>query len=353
LSLDFSHLAQWFGNRSLHEIIDRFGRPDQLHQWTYQFPNPFKWEISNYSIQLTTGLNTHRPLNGLEATEYGYITVISDNDKDLGDWLSDIINPLEQLLQIAILAPVELRRVRIVYQDELGNYEMGERDTGASDLVVNKLVDSVGKERLLWDHEILFHPRDLTNEIVAAFLDVNSNQARARRLFLAYDRALATPNDRFLSYVRMLENFHRAINPIHPAEQDAYEVRLKGFLQGHSEADKEFFAGKLNFGYEPSLPDRINSLRAPWRNLLVEIVGTRQFLGEEVTRIVKHRHFLAHQLDETQRQFSGSTLRRVNMFMGALFRLRLLNEVGFSVEQSGEILRGTEIFNSLVHAYRA
>jgi len=27
LSLDFSHLAQWFGNRSLDEIVDRLGRP--------------------------------------------------------------------------------------------------------------------------------------------------------------------------------------------------------------------------------------------------------------------------------------------------------------------------------------
>jgi len=347
LGIEFSHLLQWYGRSGLRSGYELHGQLPHEFTISYQFPDPISWRIPGYSVKIGSGLRTGRPSNGFQFREYAYFKIRADLEKPIDAWITEIVSPLQSLLNIAILRHVNVEALRPIFTDEAGDVEEGEPDRATSQLIVNRPISDLGGSNRLGDEEILFQAEDLTEKVVRSFLDTQSKQAQVREQFLAYEQELMAHDDRFLSYVRLLESMHRRMFPIPSSEVTDYRNRIDLILLGMAQENQEFIRGRLKYGYEPGLPERLHALSKPWKGLISSLFGGKQQFAEELGRIARHRDFLAHQLEESARQYNSPRLARVNLLLTAIFRLNVLLDVGFTSTEAGAILRKTHVFSRL------
>jgi len=324
---------------------------DLLRQtWTYEYPEPFEWQIPGYSVSLRSGLNQTHDWETLRAVEYGYFTIKADSTKLLTAWVQDVVDPLHEMLKFGIFAPVRITRIRPLFADEAANAELGTLDSYSSDLIVNRPQTELEDTRSARSTDMLFKAEHITNDILANLMDPNSQMNQIRTRFLTYEQSPLTRDDFFLAYVRQLESLHRVLFPV-PAEEQKFAERLDGITQRLSDKDGELVSGRMTYAYEPSLSARLHRLAKPWKPTLASVVGSKALLGAEIDNVGDHRNFLAHELPESRRVFSGRRLRRVTLFLMVLARLVALQQAGFDVSLAENVVTDTELYNEFRTQY--
>lgn len=345
MGIEFTHLLQWFGTKGLRQTTE-WGEADGLRSvtWNYSHPPSIEWNVREYSVSLSTGLHTKGPWNGIDAYEYGYMKIRSEQPRTLAAWLSEIVQPIESLLNIAILATVNTEKVRLTFDDEIGAKDANSLNYLSSELVVNRRQSNVRTVGRLSNEDFLFKAVDVNDDILTNFLDIQSNQRSTYEQFLLFEREPMIPDERFLAYVRLLESLHRQFFPVNPMDITKHQDRTERILTVVHQDDLSLVDRLMRFGYEPSLNNRLHQLTKPWKSLLMGAYGERKHIADEITRVTKHRNYLAHKLDEDQRQFFGDEIERANLFLTVLFRLNVLLATGFTTEQSCNIMRQSNLY---------
>jgi len=352
MSIEISHLLPWYGRSGLEYEVEFVASALAQVQWSFRHPETFTWGARGYSLTLGSGIDVQRPTNGIAAQERAAFKVRATVQIPLHTWISEVVTPLLSLMRIAVWKDVAIKRIRPVFVDQLGDPLTGGLDETSCDLVLNRQSMNNGEEPFLSDEDLLFRAADLTDDILAGFIDVDSQQGQIREMFLTYEMEAMTGDDRFLSYVRLLESMHRRLFPPTKSEKAAYANRLEMMLQGLSPADQKLVAGRMKFGYEPGLVSRLHALCKPWRVMMREIHGGRQQLSEELERIAKHRNYLAHQLTDDERQYDERQVANANLLLTVIFRLNVLKDVGFDVGRAEEVVRKSTFFIRYVNRHR-
>lgn len=340
--MEFSHLLQWYGKRGLIWHVVQ-GPGDELEQsWTYSPPDDMRWHASRCSFTLSSALQSRsKTVTGVVLYERAYLTACTERARSIDDWMDEVVKPFESLLNAALLVPVTLHKLKVAFGDEDAQGSAHQAPGGeTAELIVNRRLPTpnVQEDRLLRIEEMLFQAEDLTSSVLERFLDVGSKQSRIRSQFFAYENEKMSPDDRFLSYIRLLESMHRREHPVSEDKIEEFKARIERICSHLSVRDAELIRGRMRFGYEPGLATRLHALAKPWRSMLADVMDGKQGVAGEFDRIAKQRDYLAHLLDESNRQLDGDSLIAAILLLAMLFRLNVLADVGFSSEQAADIM---------------
>jgi hypothetical protein len=349
---EYSGLIEWLQLGGItRSFQERDGEMTEV-SWSYSYPKLLEWEVDDLRLTGNTGLDSKNPRHGFSATEYGYVKIVAGAERSISAWVSDVVLPIRDMLRLAMLPEVNIEGVRAIFPDQLGNAEAGTRDDVSCELIVNGQFATGEAKASIWEHDYLFRAKNLTNEVLERFLDRDSNRVQLRETFLASEHELMYDSNRFLTYVRILESLHRRLFPVSEEEKAAFQASVDVILESVPEEYKELVSRNLMFAYEPPLPERLHALIKPWKPLLAPVFGGKLELADEINRIARERNVSAHLLEDSERKFDPDGLRRANHFLGVAIRLVVLQDIGFTVEQAGEIVKNTRLFSELTHLYK-
>lgn len=168
--------------------------------------------------------------------------------------------------------------------------------------------------------------------------------------YLIQDDAHSYADTRFISMAQALEAFHRRTSDSTKWPKDEYNNKVSAIIEACPHGDKEWLKGKLNFGNEITLAERLGQMFAPY----VEAFGG----GESVRNIIKltkdTRNYHAHyDAKGAKKAAKGSALVALTFRLQALFALCILVRLGFSPEEavkltkSGALARLIQIANNI------
>jgi hypothetical protein len=121
---------------------------------------------------------------------------------------------------------------------------------------------------------------------------------------------------KFLALAQGLETYHRRTS--------------KNLIKQCPEKNKDLLSGRLNYGNELSLRQRIKNIIDPFKKL----IGTRQERDKLITTIVATRNYLTHYDKSLEsKAVSGRDLWWLCLKMEAIFQLHLLQVLGFTQEE--------------------
>lgn len=351
IQIRVSHLLRWLGKRGLIGTYTTTGGSPHSVDWNYTYPPSIEWNIPGFQVTLAGGLEPSHEWDKLEAFEYGYFTVRADQSMSIQDWYIRIITPLHEMLKYAVFETVSLGQIRLLLPEDAGEPTGGSHDFYRAELVVNSYQPEQSTISSTFGPEILFTAKDISDAVLQRFLDLDSPTQSIRDRLTYYEQTQMPKNDFFLSYVRLLESFHRRLNPISQAEIEAYKQRLAAMAAQLSDEDGEFVAGRLKLAYEPGLSSRLHHLARPWKTRFKLSFGGQAILGPELEKIARHRNFLAHELSEDERVLTGRSLNRANGLLRVVARLAALSDCGFTDEQAWDAVSTTRLFENIVRQY--
>lgn len=353
ISVRYSHLLRWLGTRGLIGSFDQIDGTMVNARWNYGFPPSFDWSLNGYAFSLRGGMDQNSDWGVLNAQEYGYFNVKSESPKSVAEWHREIITPLHEMLRFAFFNPVDRGTVKLLLPEDVDADDSDGPDFFRAELVINEVPESFETTRKDRHPEMLFHAEQLTSGVFEHFLDVESPTRTLRQRFGLYERTRMGVDDFFLSYVRLIESFHRMLNPVSQNKISEHTERLMSITMKLDVDDASFVLGRLEFGYEPSLNGRINQLLKPWRTKprLKAVVRGGATLSKEIEDIARHRNFLAHELPDDQRVLKGERLRRACLFLMIVSRLIVLEDAGFTSDEAWDAVNGTDLMTRLKSAF--
>ena len=149
--------------------------------------------------------------------------------------------------------------------------------------------------------------------------------------FLAQTGSHITAEDRFVSLVQGIEVFHRRGSNEKQMRETEFKDLVDSFISTCPDDKKSWLKDRLKYGNELSLRQRIKRIIQPYH----KIIGRRQARKELIEDIVNTRNYLTHYDSHLEvRTAKGKNLMFISDVIESLFRLELLQLIGFSVEQS-------------------
>ena len=153
--------------------------------------------------------------------------------------------------------------------------------------------------------------------------------------FLAKMGAQQYLEDRFLALVQGLEAYHRRTSNEKQMDEAEFEELVKNLIDQCPEEKKEWLRGKLRYGNEVSLRNRIKRMIEPFK----DTIGTSKERRELIESIIVTRNYLTHyDLSLESKAVKDEDLWPLCLKVELLFQLQFFQLIGFSREQIDFIL---------------
>ena len=139
---------------------------------------------------------------------------------------------------------------------------------------------------------------------------------------------------RFLTLAQGLEVYHRRTSDKTQMDEDEFKKLFEHLIDQCPKERREWLEGKLKYGNEASLRQRLKCLIEPFK----EIIGNKKKQRGLINRVVKARNYLTHYDQSLESEVAGENLEFLCLKMELLFQLNFLRLIGFSKEQINSIL---------------
>ncbi|MBS3913790.1 MAG: hypothetical protein KG003_04785 [Bacteroidetes bacterium] len=155
----------------------------------------------------------------------------------------------------------------------------------------------------------------------------------------------------FLNTAQGVETFHRRFRNNRVFSKADYKKRMNAIIDSVDSEYKEWLKAKLQFGYEPTLHQRLEELIEEQSNeTIAKIVSDK----DQFIRDVKNsRNYYIHYNPELKKKaLDVSDLYYINEKLRIILTCSLLSEVGFTQEQIASLLRRNEwyLFNHILES---
>ena len=149
--------------------------------------------------------------------------------------------------------------------------------------------------------------------------------------FLTQTESHVNTEDKFLSLVQGLEAFHRQISDEKQMREAEFRNLADILIKACPDGKQTWLIDRLRYGNELSLRQRIKRIIEPNHKM----IGSKKARNELIDRIVNTRNYLTHYDSALEpRVAKGENLEMLCLKMESLFRLELLQLIGFSGEKS-------------------
>ena len=149
--------------------------------------------------------------------------------------------------------------------------------------------------------------------------------------FLVQSESHVNAEDKFLSLVQGLEAFHRQISDEKQMDEAEFENLVNTLIEACPEGKRTWLMDRLRYGNELRLRQRMKRIIEPYH----KVIGSKKARNELINSIVNTRNYLTHYDSALEpRVAKGENLEMLCHKMESLFRLELLQLIGFNEEKS-------------------
>ena len=275
-----------------------------------------------------------------EATisQQAYLTLHSDEPKEFSEFM-DVISKLTYFLCFAIDSTVAISDVSAKSNDLTMEISNGKKMPVPIKAYYSSLPFSKEAPKI-YDHRMLFQFKEIkgsAEEILNTWLEAYSRISPALSLYFS-----SVGGDhkyleyRFLALVQGLETYHRRTSSDDTLMKDNEYKRLTDNLRSSvPEAHIDWLDGRLRFGNQISLGQRIKKIIEPYKSYL----GNNPERNRLIRKIVDTRNYFTHYSEELEEKAAqGKVLYTLCLKMEAIFQLHLLQQIGFSETEIKTIL---------------
>jgi len=265
-------------------------------------------------------------------TQKTYFKLVSEQERPLNDFIS-AASKITILLGFAIDKTVCLDQVSVtsdaIRQDIGNNKTMPSRIS----LYYASQPYTEIEPKIYW-HRMLFRfgqIREDAERIVNNWFDAYEEIDPALNLYFSTKTgAYKYLEGKFLALAQGLETYHRRTSNEKLMDEAVFKELTENLIKQCPEENKEWLSGRLNYGNELSLRQRIKNIIEPFK----EFIGTSKERSKLISTIVDTRNYLTH-YDESleSKAASGRDLLLLCLKMEAIFQLHLLQVLGFTQEE--------------------
>ena len=154
--------------------------------------------------------------------------------------------------------------------------------------------------------------------------------------------------NQFLALAQFLETYHRRTSHERLMDDEVFCGLLEKIMQGCPEEHQEWLTGRLQFGNELSLSQRIKKIITPFKELL----GNSSQRNALIRSIDETRNYLTHYNQSLEDKAStGRALWCLCKKMEAIFQLHLLDVIGFSHDEIVSIYEKSNDLRAKLRGY--
>lgn len=302
---------------------------------TYSQPEDISLNLKNgMNLSITFSATPPRFPNTTEAkiTQKTYFKLVSEQERPLNDFTSAAYK-ITTLLGFAIDKTVCLEQVSVT--SDAIRQDIGNNKTVPVSISVyyasqpyTKLEPKIDRHRMLFRFGQI---REDAERIVNNWFDAYEEIDPALNLYFSTKTgAYKYLEGKFLALAQGLETYHRRTSNEKLMDEAVFKELTENLIKQCPEENKEWLSGRLKYGNELSLRQRIKNIIEPFK----EFIGTSKERNKLISTIVDTRNYLTHYDKSLEsKAASGRDLWWLCLKMEAIFQLRLLQVLGFTQEE--------------------
>lgn len=175
-----------------------------------------------------------------------------------------------------------------------------------------------------------------TQDVLNNWLGAYETMAPALSLYFSTKNGVQKYNGgKFLALAQGLETYHRKTSNEKLMESSEFEVLVSKIIENCPEQNIEWLKGRLMYGNEISLGNRLKRIIEPFKNKL----GSKKERKRLLRKIVDTRNYLTHYNEDLKENAAdGIELWNLCQKMEAIFQLHFLKVIGFSEKEIDSVV---------------
>ena len=278
-----------------------------------------------------------------KVTQKTYFELVSQDARELDEFTS-VTQKITAFLCFAINEIVSLDSMSATSDNPHRDIEQGTTRMCPENIYYSSWPYSKDEPKIN-QHNMLFGFQKMTNDaerIINKWIAAYEQIEPALNLYLLAKMGVQpSPKETFLTLAQGLEACHRRTSDEKRMDEVEFKELVKNLIDQCPEDKKQWLDGKLSYGNELSLRDRMKSIIKPFN----DIIGTSKKRKELIKSIVDTRNYLTHYNPSLKPRITkGEHLPFLCSKMELLFQLHILQFIGFSQEDIDSIVDNCEQF---------
>lgn len=332
LTFSVEGLNEWVGITGFSSTIE----PERFSiSLNYSLPETISFELHD-GIQLDIGFSASTPsfpiTQSATIEQKTYFKLSSRTPLEL-DELLNLAFQLTTFVGFGLDATVSLNSVTATADDLVQELGEGRTIPHKLEIIYQSLPFAKEPPKIEW-FNMLFGfgaVRERFADVLNNWFSAYENIGPALNLYFSVTNGdQKFLENQFLALAQCLETYHRRTSHEKLMDDEVFSSLLETIMQGCPEEHKEWLTGRLQFGNELSLSQRIKKIITPFKELL----GNSSQRNALIRSIVETRNYLTHYNQSLEDKAStGRPLWCLCKKMEAIFQLHLLDVIGFSHDE--------------------
>lgn len=336
LTFSVEGLNEWVGINGFSSTIEPSSNSISLN---YTLPANISFELSD-GIQLDIGFSASTPSFPISQSatiaQQTYFKLSSRTPLEL-DELLNLAFQLTTFVGFGLDATVSLNSVTATADDLVQELGEGRTIPHKLEIIYQSLPFAQEPPKIEW-FNMLFGfgaVRERFADVLNNWFSAYESIGPALNLYFSVTNGdQKFLENQFLALAQCLETYHRRTSHERLMDDEVFSSLLETIMQGCPDEHKEWLTGRLQFGNELSLSQRIKKIITPFKELL----GNSSERSSLIRSIVETRNYLTHYNPSLEDKAStGRPLWCLCKKMEAIFQLHLLDVVGFSHDEIVQI----------------
>ena len=324
--VEFSRLADWVARSGLS--IDLDGRVLRV---SYSHPEPLRAAVPGAVVRLITNMFQNSKLGEVSMSETVALEITTDRPLEVDEWERRFLRPLQNLVTLVTDGSNRMVSARFTVPSDDAN----EPPAIEVHMYRGPAIARSGERR----SEPLFRVPDIAEDfeaVVGKWLQVHEELRSVCNSYFAVRQApFCYTNDRFLTAVYAVEQYHRRRFPGEDVPKTEHKKRLAAILEAAPTGQKRWLKEKLAWSNEKSLARRLTELLALHPLVTAgpaekaEVDGGATF----VQQVVRTRNYMVHGSERKGVTKTGAGMARLAEILLLILESCLLSEIGIADER--------------------
>ena len=329
-------LDEWIGISGIN--VD-YQLEEHTSTISYQPPEDVPFNLDNgMQLSVTFGWTAPGgyPIKEAGVSQKAYFELASQKALELDDFIS-VVRKITHFLYFAMDQTVSLDSMSATSNNL--RRDVGEGKTRAIPINIYYPSWPYSKDEPETNRGKLFEFKEIQDDaerIINNWIEAYEKITPAFNLYFLAKMGMQTYlEERFMALAQGLEAYHRRTSYEKQMDEAEFEELVKNLIDQCPEEKKKWLRGKLQYGNELSLRNRIKKLIESFK----DIIGTGKERRELIESIVVTRNYLTHyDLSLESKAAKDKELWPLCLKMELLFQLHILRLIGFSREQIDSLL---------------
>ncbi|WP_138379788.1 HEPN domain-containing protein [Luteithermobacter gelatinilyticus] len=294
----------------------------------FKLPNDISFELAEeLTLEFLFTYQSGHQLTQKEAllSQKAYIRIKSTNELPL-ERFQKLANRITHLLRLAIGLEASISEVEVTSKEFEGKVDVFYMSTPFSP-----------EEPQVVSHFMLFNLNDMKSDTFKLWLThFDKYSPTFNSYFAIQPSSKRLLEERYITLIGGLESYSRRSNNKKLMDQNQYDQLIDGIIDKCPLEHQEWLEGRLKFGNEIALRERVMGLIEPFQGYF----GSKKARKNLVSKIVDTRNYLTHFNEDLEKQSAkGTRLLSLIFVLEALYQLHFLSLLGFSKEKIAAIVK--------------